>query len=98
MAKKANNKVWWLVTGLVLVVAGNVLLIGALSGWFGDSRVEIAKDCGCDTGNKCVCMLLNNPLTKEEYEEKVRSGKAFVVLVDQSGCKTAEKLRNINLR
>ncbi len=92
MAKK-SRKVWWLVAGLVVVVAGNVLLVGALSGWFGGSKVEITKDCGCETGNKCVCALLNVPLSKEKYEEKASSEKAFVVLVDQSGCKTAEKLK-----
>ncbi len=93
MKKAARSyKVWWLVAALVLVVAGNVLLVGALTGWFGilgHEKAVIGAEYACD-GEPCEDLWA---LSSYEYEALVKDGRSFVLFVDQDGCHTADRLR-----
>lgn len=86
--KLAKMKIWQLVLALVLVVAGVVLFVGAVGGWFSEGRVVLDAEYYC---TECDGELME--LTGEEYEKLVSEGKSFVVLVDQGGCTTAERLK-----
>ena len=71
------------------MVAGTVLFVGAVSGWFsGPAVAVIDEEYRCE--NKCHLELKD--ITSEEYEKMIAEGKSFVVLVDQGGCKTADRL------
>ncbi|MBR3138745.1 hypothetical protein IKG38_01925 [Candidatus Saccharibacteria bacterium] len=87
--KKKQRSVLILVVGLVVVLMGSVLFVGAVSGWFSDMKVELEPEYYCK--EECDGELLD--LSGEQYEELVNSKKSFVVFVDQSGCVTAEKLK-----
>ena len=63
--------------------------MGAVSGWFGGGKVVLDVEYYC--GESCDGEYLQ--LTGVEYEELVRDGGSFVVFVDQSGCTTADRLR-----
>ena len=86
--KLAKMKIWQLVLALVLVVAGVVLFVGAVGGWFSEGKVVLDAEYYC---MECDGELME--LTGEEYEKLVSEGKSFVVLVDQGGCTTAERLK-----
>lgn len=88
-AKLARLKAWQLVLLLVIVIGGVVLFVGAVSGWFGSSKVVLDAEyyCGEDCDNEMM------ELSGAEYEELIKEGKSFVVFVDQSGCTTADRLR-----
>ena len=88
MAKKKKGLgVAGLIVLLVAVLLGGVLFVGAVSGWFEDdfNVVLDAEYLGTFEGF--------NDITAEEYEELARNQRSFVVLVDQGGCTTADKLR-----
>lgn len=87
----ARMRVWQLVMLLVVVVVGTVLLVGAVSGWFGGSKVVLDSESLCEGG----CEMVD--LTREAYEGMVSDGKSFVMFVDQSGCTTADKLRGFTV-
>ena len=90
MAKKQGKKTWALILVLLVVVGGSVLFVGAVSGWFsGPAMAEIDAEYYCD--NKCHLGLKD--ISADEYNEMVSSGKSFVIMVDQGGCKTADKVR-----
>ena len=91
MAKRLTGmKVRQLLVLLVIVVGGTVLFVGAASGWFsGNAKVTLDAEYYC--GDECDGEYME--LEVEEYEELVQAGKSFVVLVDQGGCKTADRLR-----
>ena len=75
-----------LVIALVVVVGGTILFVGAAAGWFSDNKVVLDEEYYSEDAG-----LVD--LTTEEYEELVKSQKSFVVLVDQGGCTTADRLR-----
>lgn len=91
MKKKQSKKnVWMLVLALVVVVLGSVLFVGAVSGWFsGDPVAEIDSEFYCS--NKCFLEL--EDISAEEYNKMVEDGKSFVVMIDQGGCTTADRVR-----
>lgn len=92
VAKKSSKskKIWLLSVALVGVVLGGVLFVGAVSGWFsGPEAATIDAEYYCDA--KCVLDL--EDISVEEYEEMIKDGKSFVILIDQGGCTTADRLR-----
>ena len=84
--KKQQLGVLWLVVALVAVLIGGVLFVGAASGWFDDARVKLDAEYYADGAE---FMELN----AGEYEGLVEAKKSFVVMVDQAGCTTADRLR-----
>lgn len=84
--KKEQGKVSGLIIALVVVLAGGVLFVGAVSGWFDDSKVVLDAEY---YGEGAEFM----ELTASEYEELVEAKKSFVVFIDQGGCTTADRLR-----
>ncbi len=81
--RKQRSEIIKLVLGLILVVGGGILFIGAVSGWF-DSKVSLDAESNCE--DNCKSFI---EINAEQYENLVKEGKSFVVLVDQGGCTTA---------
>lgn len=83
-----------LIIALIAVVFGSVLFVGAASGWF-DEKVVLDAEYVC--GEECDGEFLEGEsgagLTVREYEELIGAKKSFVLLVDQGGCTTAERLK-----
>ena len=82
-------KVWQLLLGLLLVIGGTTLFIVGVSGGFGKPKAEIDVEYYCS--DNCEPRYMD--LTPSEYEKLVADKKSFVVLIDQGGCKTADKLK-----
>lgn len=80
-------KVWQLVSLLILVVVGALLFVGGVAGWFFEEKVEVEYSCEGECGREYI------DLTPEEYEQMIREHRSFVVMVDQGGCTTADRLR-----
>ena len=76
-----------LVIALVVVLAGGVLFVGAVSGWFDDGKVYLSQEYY----NKEEAGLTE--LSVDDYNKKIDEKKSFVLFVDQTGCTTADKLR-----
>ena len=85
--QKKQMGVMGLVIALVVVLAGGVLFVGAVSGWFDDNKVVLSKEY-YETGNKGLV-----DLSVDDYNKMVDEKKSFVLFVDQTGCTTADKLR-----
>ena len=85
--RKQRSEIIKLVLGLILVVGGGILFIGAVSGWF-DSKVSLDAESNCE--DNCKSFI---EINAEQYENLVKEGKSFVVLVDQGGCTTADRMR-----
>ena len=83
-----NLKVWQLVVGLLLVVLGSVMFILAVSGVFNAPKAEISEEYLC--GESCDGEYME--LSSSEYDNLIDERKSFVVLVDQDGCTTADRL------
>ena len=83
--KKKQMGVLGLIVALMVVLIGGVLFVGAVSGWFGDSKVVLSEEYYGEFGDFM-------DLTGEEYEKLVKEEKSFVVFVDQEGCTTADRL------
>ena len=81
-----------LLLGLIAITIGGVLFVGATAGWF-QSKVSFDKEYLC--GNECDREFIS--LSADEYNELVQQKKSFVMLVDQSGCTTADRLREFAL-
>ena len=88
MAKKQNKKIAGLIVALVVVLGGGVLFVGAVSGWFSDTRVKIDAEFYCEEG----CEEFTD-LSVGDYEELIAKKKSFIVFVDQGGCTAADRLR-----
>ena len=86
MAKKKNRKILPLVMALIVVVLGSILFVGAASGWFDNHKVKLDAEYYADGAEFME-------LTAGEYEALIEAKKSFVVMVDQSGCTTADRLR-----
>ena len=86
MAKKKNRKILPLVMALIIVVLGSILFVGAASGWFDNHKVKLDAEYYADGAEFME-------LTVGEYEGLIEAKKSFVVMVDQSGCTTADRLR-----
>ena len=76
--------------GLVAVVGGAILFVGAVSGWFGDSMAP-KTTLSPEYLAEGTPVLMD--LSPEEYENLISEQKSFVVFVDQAGCKTAVNLK-----
>lgn len=72
---------------LVAVVGGGLLFIGAVSGWF-EQKVTLDEEYNCEDDCKSFVEV-----DVEGYENMIKEGKSFVLLVDQGGCKTADRTR-----
>ncbi|MBR2753830.1 hypothetical protein IKD82_01575 [Candidatus Saccharibacteria bacterium] len=87
--KLSKMKVWQLLMLLVLIVFGTIIFAGAMSGWFSSVKITLDEEYVCS--NDCTGEYME--LSASEYEELIKNNKSFVVLIDQGGCKTADKLR-----
>lgn len=83
-----NLKVWQLVVGLLFVVLGSVMFILAVSGVFNSPKAEISAEYLC--GEDCDGEYME--LSSTEYDNLIDEKKSFIVLVDQDGCTTADRL------
>ena len=83
-------KTWQLLVGLLVVILGSAGFIVAVSGGFSGGKVEVSAEYRC--GSECDGKYMD--LTAEDYEKSVTEKKTFVVLVDQGGCKTADRLKD----
>ena len=88
--KKKQVGVLGLIVALVVILFGGLLFVGAVSGWFDDKIVLDSEYYGDGTEMR--------ELTAAQYEELVKAQKSFVVLVDQGGCDTADRLREYVIR
>ena len=86
MAKKKNRKILPLVMALIVVMLGSILFVGSASGWFDNHKVKLDAEYYADGAEFME-------LTAGEYEGLIEAKKSFVVMVDQSGCTTADRLR-----
>ena len=68
---------------------GGVLFVGAVSGWFDDSKVELDAEYRCEEDCDGEFMKLD----AAGYEELITAKKSFIVFVDQDDCTTADRLR-----
>ena len=82
--KKKRVSAAWLIAALAAVVLGGVIFVGAVSGWFSDKRVVLDAEYYGESE-----MM---GLSREEYDGLVEAKKSFVILVDQEGCTTADRL------
>ena len=80
-----NGGVLALVIALVVVLMGGVLFVGAISGWFDDPKVKLDAEYYADGAEFME-------LSVGEYEGLVEAKKSFVVMVDQAGCTTADRM------
>ena len=90
---KKKTKIWILIVILVVVILGGVLFVGAVAGWFSDSKFSLSAEYYCD--GECAPELME--LTAEDYEGLLEAGKSFILFIDQDGCQTADKLRGFVL-
>lgn len=81
-------KIWQLIVLLVIVVGASIVFVGAAAGWFSVPRVKLDSEYIC---SNCSSNFLE--LSGELYAELIEEKKSFVVFVDQSGCTTADRLR-----
>ena len=84
--KNQKNKIVGLIIALMVVLVGGVLFMGAVSGWFEDSKVVLSSE-----------YYSENPefidLDINEYEELLKARKSFLVFVDNTSCTTADRVR-----
>lgn len=86
-----SKTIVFLICLLLLVAVGSVLFVGAVSGWFdGVKKIAVDKEYYCSQP-KCYFELKD--ITIDEYEQMAKDGKSFVVMVDQGGCTTADRVR-----
>lgn len=85
-SQKNHIKTWWLVIALIVVLAGGVVFVGAVSGWFDSGKVVLDSEY---YNNDAKYLELD----AEEYKELIKTKKSFVVMVDQTGCDAANTMR-----
>lgn len=91
--KKKQLGVLGLIVALMVVLVGSLVFVGAVSGWFDDPKVVLDAEYVCE--GECSGDFME--LSAEEYENLVAERRSFVVLVDQDGCTTADRLRGFVL-
>lgn len=83
---KQDTKIAISILALVVILIGGILVAGMMSGWFDDPKVVLSQE-----------YYSKNPkfidLSADKYEELIKSKKSFVILVDQNGCTTADRVR-----
>lgn len=79
-----------LIIGLVLVVGGSVLFVGAVSGWFGGNTRVVLDDEYIVEGAEFI------NINADEYNKLIEDKKSFIVFVDQDECKTADRVRGFS--
>lgn len=86
MAGKEERRVTVLaiIVGVALIIAGVVM--GIRSGWSNDEKVILSEEYYGE-------FIDFDKISAEEYEELINNKKSFVVLVDQDGCHTADRLK-----
>lgn len=87
--KKKQAGVLGLIIALVIVLISSLLFMGAVSGWFDDSKLSLDPEYICQ--QECDGELQD--LTGKEYEDLISKKKSFIVFIDQGGCTTADRLR-----
>lgn len=86
----ARLRVWQLVVLLIVIVGGGMLFIGSMAGWFDSKKVVIDEEMFCET--ECDKYLVD--IDASSYEELVKERKSFILLIDQNGCDTADRVRS----
>ena len=81
-----------LLLGLIAIMIGGVLFVGATAGWF-QGKVSFDKEYLC--GDQCDRTFVD--ISADSFNEMVSQKKSFVLLVDQGGCTTADRLRGFAL-
>ncbi|MBR3229097.1 hypothetical protein IKF67_02610 [Candidatus Saccharibacteria bacterium] len=89
MGKSKNKRatIIKLIIALVAIIAFSVLFIGAVAGWFDSKKATIDAEYQCTE----QCDYVN--LTATEYKALIDDQKSFILLVDQGGCTTADRMR-----
>ncbi|MBQ8985064.1 hypothetical protein IJ076_00680, partial [Candidatus Saccharibacteria bacterium] len=82
-------QVFWLVVLLFVVVGGTILFVGLAAGWFSDVSMSVDVEYLCE--NDCDDALTE--IDAATYEEMIRDKKSFVLVIDQGGCTTAERVK-----
>lgn len=82
--------VWQLVLLLIIVVGGGTFFVGMSAGWLDEKEITLDAEMYC--GESCGSYLLD--IDARRYNELVEEEKTFMLLVDQGGCRTADRLRN----
>ena len=85
MKKKKTNLYCFLIPAFVAILIGVFFVIGITRGWFDDPKVVVSSEYLGESGLEDI--------TVEEYDEMVKEKKSFILLIDQNGCITAERLR-----
>ena len=84
--KKKQMGVLALIVLLIVVLVGSLLFVGAVSGWFEDSKVVLSEEYYTESSEL-------KDLSVEEYQNLINDEKSFLIFVDQKECKTADRLR-----
>lgn len=85
----AKLKTWQLLVGLLIVIVGTTLFVVGVSGGFGVKKAVLDAEYTCEDD----CEFSYMEIGPEEYEKLIEDKKSFVVMVDQGGCTTADRLR-----
>ena len=88
--KRKRKDILKLVAILVVVMAGTVLFLGAVSGWFSGPKLALDEEYICSEDDPCD-ELMN--IVYDEYENLISDEGSFILFVDQDGCETADRLR-----
>ena len=84
--KKKQGRIVGCIISFIVVLIGFVVVGGAMNGWFEDEKVIIGEEyIGEFTDFKTI--------SATEYEELINKKDSFILLVDQTGCDTADKVR-----
>ncbi len=84
--KKKQRQILSFIIFLVVILIGVTVAVGVMGGWFTEEKVVLGEEyLGGFTELKDI--------SAEEYEELIDRKDSFVLLVDQSGCTTADTVR-----
>ena len=86
MKRNKNYKTGTLIIALIVVLLGGVLFIGAVSGWFGETKITLDAEYYTDAPE-----LID--IDGAEYNNLIANKKSFMLFVDQDGCTTADRLK-----
>ena len=83
---KETKNILVLLLALVVVVAGSLLFVAAVGGWFDSPKMTVDEEFRGDE-------MEFIELSRGEYEDLINDKKSFVILIDQKGCTTADRVR-----